>query len=140
MHWRREVWRLGICKGLAFRSAFDWSDPDSNAKVSGLPDGFQWIDTGEHCGVQFIEFADDAPAQCGLVQQHWRIACPRAHEGEALNRSVLAEILSTIEDVAERKAPLQRSQCKQFHHVRSKPLLGFGLAHSRRAIGPDSNS
>src|SRR5262245_64942607 len=84
MHWRLEVWRLGICKGLAFRPAFDWSDPDSNAKVSGLPDGFQWIDAGEHCGVQFIEFADDGagPVRIGSAALAHTMP-PRSRGGSA---------------------------------------------------------
>src|SRR5262245_22361063 len=97
--WRREVWGLCIGEGLAFCRAHDWSDPDPNAIVSGLPDGFQRVDTGERCGVQFIEFADDATAHSDLVQQHRCIPWPRDHKREALNRSVLTEKLSIIQGV-----------------------------------------
>ena len=83
-------------------------------QIARLTDRLKRIDAIEDRFVQFIELADDVTAHSRLVEQHGGRTMVRPQVEETFNRSIPAKILTTIERVAERETPFQRSNRKEF--------------------------
>ena len=98
--------RFHVGEGSARRAAVNGRHLNGNAEIAGLVDRLHFIQAGETCFIDFIEFAEGPVPDTRLVEAHRGIPWPCDEHRKALDGAVFTQEARACETVMQREAAL----------------------------------